>query len=108
MLRYRPKYLLCFTVIILCLGEHRCISEGSLKARLEQHQVKWVVDGDTIQIDSGEFVRYIGIDTPEMRRKKNRKWIYEPEAYAKDASRYNKQLLKKGKVYLEYDIVKRD
>ena len=28
-----------------------------------------VIDGDTIELSSGTHVRYIGIDTPEMRRK---------------------------------------
>jgi micrococcal nuclease len=34
----------------------------------EIHTVSWVIDGDTIELSTGEKVRYIGIDTPEVNR----------------------------------------
>ena len=32
----------------------------------KEYVVKKVIDGDTIQLESGETVRYIGIDAPEL------------------------------------------
>ncbi len=31
----------------------------------EYHRVRWVIDGDTLVIDTGQKVRLIGVDTPE-------------------------------------------
>ncbi len=62
--------------------------------------VRYVVDGDTIVLDSGEKVRYLGIDTPE---------IYPtPQPWAREAHRYNEQLVGGKKIKLEYDEVVRD
>ena len=35
----------------------------------DYHKVKFIYDGDTIVIDSGEKVRYQGINTPEIEHK---------------------------------------
>lgn len=62
-----------------------------------------VYDGDTIKLDNGESVRYIGIDTPETHHP------YRPvEFLGKEASKVNKDLVAGKKVYLEFDIEKRD
>ena len=42
---------------------------------LQDYYVSRVVDGDTIELSNGEKVRYIGIDTPEIRERKGSKWI---------------------------------
>lgn len=49
--------------------------------------VKYVIDGDTIVINSGEHLRYIGMDTPERG-----------EDFFKEARDVNKSLLKAGRV----------
>ncbi len=47
--------------------------------------VKRAINGDTIESVSGEKVRYIGIDTPEMRRKVGGQWVKVSEPCAKEA-----------------------
>jgi micrococcal nuclease len=59
--------------------------------------VKAVIDGDTIELESGERVRYIGIDTPE-----------KDQPFFGEATRANQELLKKGKYTLEYDNDRED
>jgi endonuclease YncB( thermonuclease family) len=65
--------------------------------------VKRVVDGDTLELENGEKVRYIGINTPESvdpRRK--------VECFGKEASEYNKALVEGKSVHLKRDISERD
>ncbi len=47
------------TGLLLCVG--LAAPAGAVMA-----DVDYVVDGDTIRLDSGEYVRFIGIDTPEV------------------------------------------
>jgi micrococcal nuclease len=65
--------------------------------------VKRVIDGDTIEIEGGQKVRYIGIDTPET---------VDPRAsvqcYGKEATAKNKKLVEGKKVRLEKDVSETD
>ncbi len=65
--------------------------------------VKRVIDGDTIQLESGETVRYLGIDAPELSARQG-----GSEFYAKEATRFNKKLVFMKKVRLEFDVEKKD
>ena len=47
--------------------------------------VRRVTDGDTIELSTGELVRYIGVDTPEVRRKQWNRWVADPEPFGKEA-----------------------
>ncbi|MCX5751240.1 MAG: thermonuclease family protein [Candidatus Saganbacteria bacterium] len=67
------------------------------------YTVSRVVDGDTIQLFSGEKVRYIGIDTPETKHPKKPVQYFGKEAYEA-----NKKLVAGKKVRLEFDVQKRD
>lgn len=69
----------------------------------KEYVVKKILDGDTIVLDTGETVRYIGIDTPELFTKEQ-----GPEFFAKEAARYNKKLVLLKKVRIEYDEEKTD
>ena len=60
----------------------------------ETATVTRVIDGDTIIIDTGHRVRYIGIDTPEIHP--------ELEAYGMAAWRANRQLVE-GKAVRDRD-----
>ena len=62
-----------------------------------QVKVVRVIDGDTIEIEGGEKVRYLGIDTAEPNQ------CYGPEATAK-----NRELVEGKKVTLEKDVSERD
>jgi micrococcal nuclease len=58
-----------------------------------------VIDGDTIEIEGGARVRYIGIDTPET--------VHPTKAvqcFGKEASAYNATLVEGAFVRLESDI----
>ncbi|MDR2019076.1 MAG: thermonuclease family protein [Syntrophobacterales bacterium] len=62
-----------------------------------------MLDGDTIQLDTGEVVRYIGSDAPKLFLKEG-----GSEFFAKEAMRYNKKLVLLKKIRLEYDVEKKD
>lgn len=65
--------------------------------------VKKVVDGDTIELGSGERVRYIGIDTPEIDYKNKR-----ADCFATQARDKNKELVLNKEVRLEKDVSDKD
>jgi len=69
----------------------------------KDYVVKKVIDGDTIQLDTGETVRYLGIDAPEVFTKGG-----GAEFYAREATRYNKKLVFMKKIKLEFDVEKKD
>ena len=66
-------------------------------------KVTRAIDGDTIEIEGGEKVRYIGIDTPETVDP--RKPI---QCFGVEASKKNKELVEGKTVRLEKDITDRD
>lgn len=79
-----------------------------VKTKQGEYFVTWVIDGDTIEIQGGERVRYLGIDTPEKRRRHGNQWIKDPEPYAEEAFYENMRMVKGKKVRLEFDVKKRD
>jgi micrococcal nuclease len=62
-------------------------------------KVTRVIDGDTIVIDTGQHVRYIGMNTPELE---------SSECYATEASEINKNLVLGKTVKLEKDVSETD
>jgi micrococcal nuclease len=62
-----------------------------------------VVDGDTIEVEGGQKVRYIGIDTPETVDPRQ-----AVQCYGQDASNKNKQLVEGKRVTLEKDVSETD
>ncbi|MBI2268436.1 MAG: thermonuclease family protein [Candidatus Blackburnbacteria bacterium] len=56
-----------------------------------------VIDGDTVEIQGGERVRYIGVDTPER-----------DECFGPEATQANKGLVEGKKVRLEKDVQEKD
>jgi micrococcal nuclease len=60
-------------------------------------RVKEVTDGDTIVLNNGKTVRYIGVDTPE-----------KDELFFPEATEANREMLCGKKISLEYDIEKQD
>lgn len=75
-----------------------------------------VIDGDTIELENGERVRLIGIDTPEIRY--NKKLIRDIRRTKQDAATiiklgrksaiFTKNLVEDKRVRLEFDVEKRD
>ncbi len=72
-------------------------------AGLEKTTVKYVIDGDTIVIESGEKVRMIGVDTPEIKGP-----YTKPEYFGEEASAFTNEMLDHETVYLEKDISETD
>lgn len=60
----------------------------SLSAGTSRHYVKHVIDGDTIVLDDGTIVRYLGINTPEIAHGEN-----PAEPYGKRAADFNRLLV---------------
>lgn len=63
---------------------------------IEKAKVTAVIDGDTIEIEGGEIVRYIGIDTPET-----------DECYGPEATEANRELVEGREVTLIRDVENR-
>jgi micrococcal nuclease len=61
-----------------------------------QAVVASVVDGDTIDLDSGERVRYLMIDAPESTN--------ETECWGPEAKQANQMLVEGKTITLEYDV----
>lgn len=76
---------------------------------LEQKQfegpflVTRVIDGDTIGLENGEKLRYIGIDTPETVDPRK-----PVQCFGKEASAKNKELVEGKRVWLQKDVTDRD
>lgn len=69
----------------------------------KEYVVNKVIDGDTVQLETGEVVRYLGIDAPELFLKEG-----GSEFFAREAARFNKKLVLLKKVRLEFDTEKKD
>lgn len=72
-------------------------------ATTTQNIVVKVIDGDTIKLDNGQVVRYIGMDTPETVDP--RKPI---QCFGQEAAKKNEELVLNKKVTLEKDVSETD
>ncbi len=61
-------------------------------------KVRWVDDGDTIVLSDGRRIRYIGINAPEVAREGKK-----AEPFGDKARNFNKKLVFKKKVRLEFE-----
>ena len=64
--------------------------------------VSKVIDGDTVELNTGQRLRYIGIDTPEINFGK------DPECFAIQAKEFNKKLVENKKIDIEKDVSEKD
>ncbi len=63
------------------------------------------VDGDTVEIEGGERVRYLGVDTPETTGNPN---VSQAEPLAQEATLFNRTLVEGQVVWLLPDTTDRD
>lgn len=70
---------------------------------MEKVHVQRVIDGDTIQLENGKKVRYIGIDTPETKDPRR-----PVQCYGQEAAAQNKALVEGKDVFLEKDVSETD
>lgn len=69
----------------------------------ESYKVTKVIDGDTIEIDTGQRIRYIGIDTPETVDPRR-----PVQCFGQEASNKNKELVEGKEIKLEKDVSETD
>jgi micrococcal nuclease len=62
------------------------------------NRVKWVVDGDTVVLNDGQKVRYIGINAPELAHDD-----HSAEPFGEASKKFNTLLVNRKKVRLEFD-----
>lgn len=87
--------LLAFGVVLLLAAA--CVSPPAETGLVK---VQRVIDGDTIEIDGGLRVRYIGMDTPEIRPR--------TEPLGREAEAKNRELVGGKMVKLEKDVSETD
>ncbi len=85
---------------IVIVGE---VYPASLGNNGDFYVVMQVIDGDTIYLDNGESVRYLGINAPETQHPTKGN-----ECYGVEATRRNSQLVEGKTVRLEKDVTDRD
>lgn len=78
--------------------------------------VKRAIDGDTLQLENGERLRLIGIDTPEIHEsdklyndsRRNKQGIQTIKELGRQALEFTKNLTEGKRVSLEFDVEKYD
>jgi len=96
------KRLLILLLILTTAFLLSCASDTEIGVVDTEGQVRVVrvIDGDTIEIEGGARVRYIGIDTPEL--------YPQTEHYGREAWAENQELVAGKVVALEKDVTETD
>lgn len=84
------RFCVLITIIFIAIAIFSCVEE-------KEFVVSRAIDGDTIELDDGTKIRYIGINTPEVE-----------QPGGKEATEANRALVEGKKVRLEYDVQKQD
>lgn len=86
-----------------------CILAGCVQGADYSHiKVIETVDGDTVLLENGTLVRYIGLDTPETRVRSGDEWVESPAGMANEAKEFNRRLVEGKYVRIEFDAQARD
>lgn len=90
--KYKNSKLFVAVALVLGVAVGLAIGYGVWHGgdTIEEVLVVSVIDGDTIQLQDGNYVRYLGIDTPETG-----------EPYYSEATVRNKELVEGKVVYLQ-------
>lgn len=78
-------------------------SSLAITGNLNEVKVIKVIDGDTIELENGQRVRYIGIDTPETVDPRK-----PVQCFGMEASGKNKELVESKTIRLEKDVSETD
>jgi micrococcal nuclease len=73
------------------------------QAKENEFLVTKIIDGDTVMLENGDIVRYLGINAPSIKKSEG-----GPEFYAREAVRQNKNMVLLKKVRLEFDVEKKN
>ncbi len=93
-------FLLAF---ILGLFSDEVIFPGPKRSEDGLSKVTRVIDGDTIELESGQRVRYIGLNAPESVDPRK-----PVQCFGQEAVKKNKELVEGKKVRLEKDVSETD
>ena len=98
--RRRPGWITVVFAIMVLAGHG-----GSLSGQQDGPRVlvRSVSDGDTIVLEGGQRVRYLGIDAPEVAHEGQ-----PGEPYGDTAARYNRTLVSGRRVMLEFERDRHD
>ncbi|MBU0759505.1 MAG: thermonuclease family protein [Candidatus Omnitrophica bacterium] len=110
-MKNRKKLIITIAIAAVVISFFRTLSHPGLLlygSHIKEVLVSRVIDGDTIELSDGRTVRYIGIDTPEIREKNNGTWSYKPMPYSEEAREFNRDLVEGKAVKLEFDVQKLD
>ena len=81
-----------------CASSDECCGSGQ-----DSMQVVKVIDGDTVELEDGTRVRYLGVDTPELSHSTK-----PNDCFAEQAAEFNESLVLYKTVWLEYDKEEKD
>lgn len=102
--KYIGRFLLVLLAIFLCFPlEKSAETAAKSPPKANFAKVIRVIDGDTIEIEGGEKVRYIGIDTPELHHPNK-----AVQPFAQEAYEFNRSLVEGKDVFLVFDVQRRD
>jgi endonuclease YncB( thermonuclease family) len=93
------RFILSLVLILFAWG----LPSHLVAAPQVRGSVRWVDDGDTIVLEGGERVRYLGINTPEIAHGNQ-----PAEPYGDEAYRFNRSLVLGRRVKLELGEQGRD
>lgn len=89
--------------IALCAALFLAATPAPAEPERRQGKVQWVIDGDTFQLESGERVRFIGVNCPEYQPHRKK-----ADPYGREASEFTRKLLDQKTVFLEEDVERVD
>jgi len=72
-------------------------------AKEQEYLVSKIIDGDTILLENGSTVHYVGVNAPQLKGKEG-----GGDFFAREALRENKSLVLLKKVRLEFDAQRKD
>jgi micrococcal nuclease len=100
-----PVWLACLLLVLWQFNSFHNVPAGPELLEEGIHEVRRVVDGDTLLLASGARVRLQGIDTPETVAEDR-----PVEAWGPEASRFTKDFVHdaEGKVRLSFSLERKD
>lgn len=99
-LRANRKLLSAFlSIALMIVTAFLVVPEEESSSTSGETRVSRVVDGDTIELENGSKIRYIGVDTPESVDPRR-----GVECFGKEASERNRALVEGRAVRLESDV----
>ena len=102
---YQKRLISALIALIVFLLLQISPTQKSIKNNIDNNTciVKRVIDGDTIELENKQIVRYIGVDSPELHHPKK-----SVECFASAAAEFNKKLVEGKTVRLEKDVSETD